>query len=177
MYIGEILKADTANGLGMRVTLFVSGCTNHCPGCFQPQTWDFTYGQPYTPAVEEMIMQELAKPYYQGLTLLGGEPFEPCNQRELVKLIRRVRREMPGKDIWAYTGFTLEKDLGEGGRKWTEVTEESLRNIDILVDGRFEQDKKDVSLKFRGSANQRIIDMNKTVSTGKTILSLLNGNS
>lgn len=177
MYIGEILKADTANGLGMRVALFVSGCTNHCPGCFQPQTWDFTYGQPYTPAVEEMIMQELAKPYYQGLTLLGGEPFEPCNQRELVKLIRRVRREMPGKDIWAYTGFTLEKDLGEGGRKWTEVTEEILRNIDILVDGRFEQDKKDVSLKFRGSANQRIIDMNKTVSTGKTILSLLNGNS
>lgn len=174
MYIGEVLKADTANGLGMRVTLFVSGCTNHCPGCFQPQTWDFTYGQPYTPAVEEMVMQELAKPYYQGLTLLGGEPFEPCNQRELVKLIRRVRKELPEKDIWAYTGFTLEKDLGESGRKWTEVTEEILRNIDILVDGKFEQNKKDVSLKFRGSANQRIIDMNKTISAGKIILSSLN---
>jgi len=174
LYIGEILKADTTNGLGMRVTLFVSGCTNHCPGCFQPQTWDFTYGQPYTPAIEDMIIEELSKSYYQGLTLLGGEPFEPCNQRELVKLIRRIRKELPTKDIWAYTGFVLEKDLGEGGRKRTEVTEEILRNIDILVDGRFEIDKKDVSLKFRGSSNQRIIDMRQTISCGKITLSYLN---
>lgn len=174
MYFGEILRADTANGLGMRVTLFVSGCTNHCPGCFQPQTWDFNYGQPYTPAIEDMLIKELSKSYYQGLTLLGGEPFEPGNQREIVKLIRRIRKELPEKDIWAYTGFVLEKDLGECGRKHTEVTEEILRNIDVLVDGKFEEARKDVSLKFRGSANQRIIDMRQTIFAGKIVLSGLN---
>ena len=176
MYFGEILRADTANGLGMRVTLFVSGCTNHCPGCFQPQTWDFNYGQSYTPAIEDMLIKELSKSYYQGLTLLGGEPFEPCNQREIVKLIRRIRKELPEKDIWAYTGFVLEKDLGEGGRKHTEETEGILRNIDILVDGGFEEAKKNVSLKFRGSSNQRIIDMRQTISNGKIVLSVLNTN-
>ena len=100
MYIGEIITADCANGVGLRVSLFVSGCTNHCKGCFQPQTWDFEYGQPYTQETEDYIIEELSKDYYNGLTILGGEPFEPSNQIEVVKLIRRVRKELPGRDIW-----------------------------------------------------------------------------
>lgn len=137
MYIGEIITADCANGVGLRVSLFVSGCTNHCKGCFQPQTWDFEYGQPYTQETEDYIIEELSKDYYNGLTILGGEPFEPSNQIEVVKLIRRVRKELPGRDIWMYTGFTYDKDLIPGGCRYIECTDEILDNIDILVDGKF----------------------------------------
>ena len=115
MYVGQIITADSANGTGMRVSLFVSGCTNHCKGCFQPETWDFAYGRPYTPDMEDRLMKELAKSYYDGLTILGGEPFELSNQRELVKLIRRLRKELPDRNIWMYTGFTYDKDLVPGG--------------------------------------------------------------
>ncbi len=111
MHYGEILIADCANGVGIRVSLFVSGCTNHCKGCFQPQTWDFNYGMEYTQETEDFIISEVSKPYYQGLTILGGEPMEPENQRELVKLIRRMRKECPDKDIWMYSGFTVNEDL------------------------------------------------------------------
>lgn len=168
------MTADCANGLGMRVSLFVSGCTNHCPGCFQPETWDFDYGLVYTPETEQSLMEELAKPYYDGLTILGGEPFELSNQPEVAALIRRVKKELPEKTIWMYTGFLYEKDLVPGGCRYTDVTDEILDNIDILVDGKFVQELKDITLNFRGSSNQRIIDMKKTRATGKIILSQLN---
>ena len=174
MNYGQIMTADCANGLGMRVSLFVSGCTNHCPGCFQPETWDFDYGLVYTPETEQGLMEELAKSYYDGLTILGGEPFELSNQPEVAKLVRRVKKELPEKTIWMYTGFLYEKDLVPGGCRYTDVTGEILDNIDILVDGKFVQELKDITLNFRGSSNQRIIDMKKTRATGKIIFSQLN---
>lgn len=174
MHIGEIITADSANGLGIRVSIFVSGCTNRCKGCFQPQTWDFEYGRPYTPEIEDLIISELSKSYYDGLTILGGEPFEQSNQREIVKLIRRVRTELPDRNIWIYTGFTYDKDLVKGGCRYIECTDEILDNTDILVDGKFVEELKKITLKFRGSSNQRIIDMRKTRASGKVILSELN---
>ena len=174
MHIGEILTADTANGTGIRLSIFVSGCTNHCEGCFQPQTWDFNYGQLYTESIENFIIEELSKSYYDGLTILGGEPFEPSNQKTLIGLIRRVKREMPNKNIWIYTGFTYDKDLIPGGCRYIECTDEILYNTDILVDGRFEKQLKNICLNFRGSSNQRIIDMRATRQNGKIELSPLN---
>ena len=131
MNYGQIFTADGANGVGMRVSLFVSGCTNQCKGCFQPETWDFSYGRPYTQETEDFLIQEVSKSYYRGLTILGGEPFEVDNQRELVKLIRRMKKECPSKDIWMYTGFVYEKDLLPGGRRYTEVTDEILDSISL----------------------------------------------
>ena len=174
MHYGEILTADCANGVGIRVSLFVSGCTNCCKGCFQPETWDFAYGPAYTKETEDFILSELGKPFYHGLTILGGEPFELSNQPEIVQLIRRVKTELPERNIWMYTGFTYDVDLMPGGKRYTEVTDEILDNIDILVDGKFEEDKKRLDLNFRGSANQRIIDMKKTRKADKVVLSDLN---
>lgn len=171
MYYGEVISADIANGAGVRVSLFVSGCTNHCEGCFQPETWAFDYGEPYTQEVEDAIIQELSRDFYQGLTILGGEPFELSNQRELVRLIRRLRRELPNKDIWIYTGNLLDDELAPGGSRHCEVTDEILDSIDVLVDGRFVEEKKNIRLRFRGSENQRVIDMKKTRKTGKIVLS------
>jgi anaerobic ribonucleoside-triphosphate reductase activating protein len=174
MHFGQIFTADAANGLGIRVSLFVSGCTNRCKGCFQPETWDFSYGEPYTDETEDFLIKELALDYYDGLTILGGEPFEPSNQEVLIGLIRRVKKELPNKNIWMYTGFTYEKDLTPGGCRYTEVTDEILDSVDILVDGRFEEDRKNIMLKFRGSENQRIIDMPATRKSGAVVLSPLN---
>lgn len=171
MHIGQIITADSANGTGIRVSVFVSGCTNHCKGCFQPETWDFEYGRPYTAEIENMIMSELSKSYYDGLTILGGEPFEQSNQREIIKLIRRIKAELPDRNIWIYTGFTYDKDLVPDGCRYIECTDEILDNIDILVDGRFILEQKNISLTFRGSENQRIIDMKKTREQGRVILS------
>ena len=171
MHLGEILTADTANGPGMRVSVFVSGCTNRCPGCFQPQTWDFSYGREYTPAVEDFLLRELSQSYYSGLTVLGGEPFEPENQRGLLPLVRRVKRELPAKTIWMFTGFVYDRDLIPGGRKHCEATEELLDSIDVLVDGPFVLAEKDISLRFRGSRNQRLIDMRSTRQEGRVVLS------
>ena len=131
MYYGNIKKCDIANGVGVRVTLFVSGCTNKCKGCFQPETWDFCYGKKYTAETEQEIIDALKLPGRTGLTLLGGEPFEPENQRELVKLLRRVKSELPDKDIWSFTGFISDRDLISGGRKHCEVTDEMLSMIEI----------------------------------------------
>lgn len=171
MYYGAIKKTDIANGLGVRVSLFVSGCTNHCRECFQPETWDFCYGQPFTPETEEMLLKALAPDYINGLTLLGGEPFEPENQRALLPFVRRVRAAFPDKDVWCYTGYTLEGDLlSAEGCVHCEATGELLSLIDVLVDGRFEADKKDVTLKFRGSSNQRLIDLKRTRGAGHTVL-------
>ena len=164
MRYGEIKNCDIANGEGVRVTLFVSGCTHHCKGCFNPDTWDFDYGMPYTTETEESITDMLRPSYINGLTLLGGEPMEPENQVGLVDFIERVRAAYPagsGKTIWCFTGDVLE-ELMPGGRHHTEVTNRILACLDMLVDGPFVQDLYDISLRFRGSSNQRVIDMNAT---------------
>lgn len=168
MYYGNIKKLDIANGDGVRVSLFVSGCRNRCEGCFQPETWNFEYGRPFTSETAEMILKALEPSYVTGLTLLGGEPFEPENQRELVKLLCRVRREKPGKNVWCYSGYTLEQISGEG-HPHCEVSEEMLSMIDVLVDGRFTLALKDISLRFRGSSNQRIIDLNASREKGEIV--------
>ena len=157
MNYAKIINNDIANGEGVRVSLFVSGCTNHCKHCFQPQTWDFSYGEPFTDAVERSIIKMLAEKHIKGLTLLGGEPFEPVNQRRLVKLLHRVRDELPDKDIWAYTGFTIEQLRTDESKCRCEVTDEMLSMVDVLVDGRYIEELSDISLRFRGSSNQRII--------------------
>ena len=159
MNYGEIKKYDIADGPGVRVTLFVSGCRHHCKGCFNAETWDFHYGNPYTEKTEKEILDALNHPYIAGLTLLGGEPFEPENQRELVKLLKKVREMYPKKNIWSYSGYVYDKDLIPGGRAYTEVTDEMLCYIDVLVDGPFVEDLKDITLQFRGSSNQRILNL------------------
>ena len=167
----EIKNCDIANGIGVRVTLFVSGCTNHCEECFQPQTWDFNYGQPFDGAVQQRIIDMLAPPYINGLTLLGGEPMEPENQRALLPFVKRVKETYPDKDIWCFTGFVLESELlKDGSHPRCEVTDQLLSYIDVLVDGRFVKELKDISLRFRGSSNQRLIDMQATLKAGKTVL-------
>lgn len=170
MRVCEILKADHANGPGMRVSVFVSGCLNRCPGCFNPETWKFSYGEVYDGIMEDRIIAELSKPHYEGITILGGEPFERPNQPEVLKLIRRIRSDFPDKTIWIYTGYTYEKDLVHGGKRHMWVTDEILESIDVLVDGRFMEKLKDLRLSFRGSANQRLIDMKKTRTEGKVCL-------
>ena len=167
----NIKKFDIANGEGVRTTLFVSGCTNRCEGCFQPETWDFGYGNELTKEVEDDIIASLEPYYVSGLTLLGGEPFEPKNQPALTAFLRRVRAAYPNKNIWCFTGFTLDKELTkEGAYPRTEFTDEMLSMIDVLVDGRFVNSLKDISLRFRGSSNQRVIDLNETRRTGKIVL-------
>lgn len=160
MNYANIKNWDIADGPGVRVSLFVSGCRNHCRNCFQPETWDFKYGVPFTEETEQKILDMLKPEYIQGFTLLGGEPFEPENQTVLVSLLKRIREKYPRKDIWCYTGYTLEKDLlPEKGAKHTSVTKEMLSYIDVLVDGRFVEELKDISLLYRGSSNQRIIPL------------------
>ena len=160
MHYGKIKKCDIANGPGVRTTLFVSGCTHHCKDCFNPETWDFEYGQEYTAETKNHVL-ELCKPdYISGLPLLGGEPFEPENQCALGELCREFKASCPDKDIWAYTGYTYEADLrSPDGRARTEVTDELLSYIDVLVDGEFHIDEKNISLHFRGSENQRVINL------------------
>jgi anaerobic ribonucleoside-triphosphate reductase activating protein len=171
MNYGEIKAVDVANGPGVRVSLFVSGCTNHCPGCFQPETWDFNYGQPFTAAQEEEVLKDLAKPFIRGLTLLGGDPFEPANQRVLLPFLKKVRQTLPDKDIWAFTGFRLDDELlREGSHPRCEATDDMLALIDVLVDGRFEESQKDISLQFHGSRNQRLIDLKASKAAGHIVL-------
>ena len=163
----NIKYCDIANGEGVRTTLFVSGCTNRCEECFQPETWDFHYGEPFTEDVENRIMESLKPFYVNGLTLLGGEPFEPSNQKALVGFVRRVRETFPKKNIWCFTGFTLEELLREGSHPRCGVTDELLSMIDVLVDGRYVKELKDISLRFRGSSNQRLINLPKTLQEGR----------
>lgn len=166
----EIKNCDIANGEGVRVTLFVSGCTNRCKNCFQPQTWDFDYGQPFTSQTEEILFSMLSEGYIRGLTLLGGEPMEPRNQRTLVSFLRRVRERFPEKNIWCFTGFTYEELLTEGSYPRCEVTDEMLSMTDVLVDGRYVEELRDISLRFRGSSNQRLIDLAATRKNGTLTL-------
>ncbi len=170
MHYGEIKNCDIANGEGVRVSLFVSGCTNHCEHCFQPQTWDFAYGQPFTTDTETELLNLLAPSYIRGLTLLGGEPMEPSNQAALLPFVRRVRAQYPEKDIWCFSGFTYEELTKNGHYANTDVTDELLSMIDVLVDGRYIEALHDISLLFRGSSNQRIIDLDQTRKHGTIVL-------
>ena len=170
MHYGEIKKCDIANGEGVRVSLFVSGCTHHCPGCFNQDTWDFSYGQEYTEETEQEILDALSPGYINGLSLLGGEPFEPQNQEVLVKLLRKVRERHPEKNVWCYSGYLFDRELLSESRARYGYTDEMLSMIDILVDGRFVEKLKDIRLVFRGSSNQRLIDVKKSLETGDIVL-------
>ena len=172
MNYAEIKYCDIANGLGCRTVLFVSGCRNACKGCFQPQTWAFDYGKEFDEKAQKEILDSLAPAYVQGLTLLGGEPFEEENQKDLLPFVRKVKERYPKKNIWAFTGYIYDKDLIPGGRKYTEDTDELLSLIDILVDGPFREEEKDITLKFRGSRNQRVIDLQKTRKSGTIALAM-----
>ena len=169
MNYGEIKNFDIANGEGVRVSLFVSGCTHHCKNCFNPETWSFDFGKPFTREVEDLILKELAPDYINGLSLLGGEPFEPQNQAALLPFLRRVREKYPDKNIWCYTGYLFDKELLGESRARCESTDEMLSLIDVLVDGEFVQELYNISLQFRGSSNQRIIDVQKSLESGAVV--------
>ena len=170
MFYGEIKKVDIANGTGVRVSLFVSGCTHRCKGCFNPDTWSFTFGKEYTEQTENDIIEALKPSYIEGLSLLGGEPFEPENQKVLVNLLKRIRQELPEKNIWCYSGYTFEELTGKKeSRAFTDTTPEMLSLIDVLVDGEFVEELKDISLQFRGSSNQRIIDVKESLKTNSVV--------
>lgn len=170
MNYATIKNCDIANGPGVRVSLFVSGCTHRCKGCFNEVAWDFDYGEPFTQETVDEILKLLEPPYIRGLTILGGEPFEPVNQAAIVELLRQVKEKYPEKSIWAFTGYLLDKDiLAKRLGPW-EVTEEYLQYLDVLVDGPFEEERKNLSLRFRGSDNQRLIDVPKTLAAGSIVL-------
>lgn len=170
MKFGEIKKYDIADGPGVRVTLFVSGCTHHCEGCFNPETWDFQYGQPFTEAVADEILEALAPDYIAGLTLLGGEPLEPANRQALLPLLRAVKRAYPQKDIWCYTGYLYDTDILEKFCAQWDGMREFLSCLDVIVDGEFILAQKNISLRFRGSENQRIIDVQESLRQERIVL-------
>lgn len=166
MNYAVIKNCDIANGPGVRVSLFVSGCTHRCKGCFNEVAWDFDYGEPFTEETIDTILDMLRPSYIRGLTLLGGEPFEPQNQAGVVELLRRVRRELPQKTVWAFSGYLFDRDILSGK---LGDTREYLSYLDVLVDGPFIEAEKNLSLRFRGSANQRLIDVQKSLAAGKVI--------
>lgn len=170
MNYAEIKNCDIANGLGVRVSLFVSGCTHHCKNCFNQMTWDFDYGEVFDESVEQKIIDYLKPNHITGLTLLGGEPMEPANQRALLPFVKKVKALYPQKDIWVYSGYVFDKELMQESRARCEVTDELLSYIDVLVDGRFVEELKDISLKFRGSSNQRIIDVQESLKNKTVVL-------
>ncbi len=170
MNYSAIKNYDIANGLGVRVTLFVSGCTHHCEGCFNEETWSFSSGKPFTKETEDEIIKLLSPDYIKGLTLLGGEPMEKVNQAALYPFVKRVKEAYPDKNIWCYSGYTLDEITK--GRAHTDVTDALLGFIDVLVDGEFKKELYSVALKFRGSSNQRVIDLKETLKQGKTVLLL-----
>lgn len=170
MNYAEIKYCDVANGPGVRTSLFVSGCSHHCPGCFNEIAWDFNYGKPFTQDTIDSIIESLKPDYIQGLTLLGGEPFEYSNQKGLLPLVRQVREVLPQKNIWCFTGFLFDKDIIENMCKRWKETNELLSYIDVLVDGRFVEELKNLNLKFKGSENQRTILVNESLKSGNVIL-------
>jgi len=169
MNYATIKEYDIANGLGVRVSIFVSGCTHHCKGCFNEVAWPFEYGELFTKETEDYVMELCGKSYIQGLSLLGGEPFEIVNQRGLIEVLRRFKKEYPNKNIWCYSGYLFDSEILHG-RAHCEVTDEMLSYIDILVDGRFIEEQKDISLQHRGSYNQRVIDVKKSLAENKVII-------
>ncbi len=168
MNYATIKSVDVANGPGVRVSLFVSGCRHHCKNCFNQETWDFQYGEPFTSETEDLLAGYLAPSYIEGLTLLGGEPMEPENQEGLLPLVRRIREQYPEKTIWCFTGYDFEKDIL--GRMWVSpVTRELVSLFDVMVDGNFIEEKKNLSLRFRGSENQRILNVRASLAQGKAV--------
>lgn len=161
---------DVANGPGVRVSLFVSGCTHRCKGCFNAEAWDFSYGEPYTAELEERIISALAPDYIKGFSLLGGEPFEPSNQETLVGLLERIKATYPQKSVWCYTGYDFERDILACHLGAPDITRRMIGAVDVLVDGEFVEEKKDLSLRFRGSSNQRIINVPASLKDGKVVL-------
>lgn len=161
---------DIANGPGVRVSLYVSGCRNHCKNCFNPETWDFNYGEPFTPDVEEKIFEGLDKSYIKGFTLLGGDPFEPENQKAVAPFLKKLRAKFPDKSIWCFTGYDFEKDLLTGKKGDLKDVMDILSCLDVLVDGRFVEELKDLKLKFRGSSNQRVIMVQESLSRDEVVL-------
>ncbi|MBQ8289236.1 MAG: anaerobic ribonucleoside-triphosphate reductase activating protein [Clostridia bacterium] len=170
MNYATIKTHDVANGTGVRVSLFVSGCTHRCKGCFNAEAWDFDYGNPYTPEVEELILRALEPSYIKGLSLLGGEPFEPQNQPALLQLCERVKAAYPDKTIWCYTGYDFERHILAGKLGDPEITDGLIHLIDVLVDGEFVEAKKDLKLRFKGSSNQRIIDVQASLKADEIVL-------
>ncbi len=170
MNYANIKLFDIANGPGVRVSLFVSGCTHHCKGCFNQEAWDFSYGQEFTEAVEDRILEALRPDYVRGLTLLGGEPFEPQNQPALLKLLRKIKAKLPQKSIWAFSGYLFDRDILPGRLGDPAITREILSYLDVLVDGPFLENQKDLMLRFRGSANQRLIDVPASLQAGAVVL-------
>ena len=169
MNYADIKKADVANGLGVRVSVFVSGCNHHCKNCFNQEAWDFNYGKEFTQKEIDKVIEELDHPYVSGLSLLGGEPLEHINQKGLLPLVKKVKEKFPDKNIWCYTGFDFEKEVVGKMAKENDTTKELLKYIDVMVDGKFEEDKKDLGLRFRGSSNQRIIDVPESLKEHKTV--------
>lgn len=170
MNYATIKKRDIANGVGVRVSLFVSGCTHRCKNCFNQETWDFNYGEEFTEDTENLILEYLKPTFVNGLSLLGGEPFEKKNQEALVPFLRKVKSTFPDKDIWCYTGYLFDKELLKESRARCEFTDEMLSMIDILVDGKYIEEEKDITLQFRGSKNQRIIDVKRSLSENSVVL-------
>lgn len=166
---GAVKYCDIANGAGVRTSLFVSGCTHRCKGCFQPETWDFSYGREFDDDVAAQVLESLAPGYVAGLTVLGGEPMEPENQAVLEPFLRRVRREAPGKSIWLYTGDVFEDLVDPRSSRHTAHTDGLLACLDVMVDGPFVQELKDITLRFRGSSNQRIIDVPRSLAAGHAV--------
>lgn len=170
MKYATIKEIDVANGPGIRVSLFVSGCTHHCKGCFNPETWNFNYGDDFTPEVEDRILEAMKPAYIKGFSLLGGEPFEPQNQEALLPFLRRVKAAYPDKTIWCYSGYDFEKDMLTGNLGPWEITHEMLTLIDVLVDGEFVLEKKNPNLRFRGSENQRVIRVADSLNSDTVVL-------
>lgn len=170
MNYATIKNCDIANGPGVRVSLFVSGCTHRCKGCFNEVAWDFDYGEPFTQDTIDTILQMLAPDYVQGITLLGGEPFEPQNQPAILVLLRQIKNKYPQKSIWAFSGYLFDKDILSGRLGSWEITRECIGYLDVLVDGPFVEAKKDLRLRFRGSSNQRIIDVPASLLKGEVVL-------
>lgn len=169
MNYADIKRIDVANGEGVRVSVFVSGCNHHCKGCFNECAWDFNYGNKFTEKQEEEVLKDLDHDYISGLTLLGGEPLEPANQEGLLPLVKKVKEKFPDKKIWCYTGFDFEKDVVGKMVKQNGTTQELLKYLDVVVDGKFEEDKKDLKLRFRGSSNQRILDVQESLKENKMV--------
>lgn len=170
MNYATIKPRDIANGPGVRVSLFVSGCTHRCKGCFNQEAWDFDFGQPFTQAVIDQILDDLSPSFVKGLTLLGGEPFEPRNQPAIVELLRQVKEKYPEKSIWAFSGYLFDRDILSGRLGDPAVTAEYLSYLDVLVDGPFIESKKNLTLRFRGSENQRLIDVPASLKSGTVVL-------
>ena len=170
MNYATIKPRDIANGPGVRVCLFVSGCTHHCKGCFNQEAWDFDFGQPFTQETIDYILDQLSPTFVKGLTLLGGEPFEPQNQSAIVELLRQIKAKYPEKSIWAFSGYLFDRDILAGKLGDPAVTKEYLSYLDVLVDGPFIEAKKNLTLRFRGSENQRLIDVPKSLESGEVVL-------